>query len=192
MNPSRFCLAALAVAGMALAAAAAPAPAPKSQGPISDFLLLRAALPPGEAPSVVEVSSDGDTFMVMHRMVVSVPVTWQEAVEFEGKSVVVPRTVMVPQVISRRSKVAVKDCKVFRVNKEGRLEAVEADKAAAQWKKPTQVLLGKSAEIDPRQLELVKPGTFYLVLSEAALNVPVEVVAPVPPPRGKPVPVPKD
>jgi hypothetical protein len=187
----RFWLAVLAVGGMALAVAAAPAPAPKSQGPVSDFLRLRATLPAGEAPSVVEVSSDDETLTMTHRMVASVPTVRTQTVEIEieGRRVsqVQTVTVMVPVVQYLRRKVPVKECKVFRVSKEGKLEAVEADKGAAQWKKPTEVLVGTSAEVDPRQLELIKPGTFYLVLSERAVRtMPWEAVAPVPrPPKAE-------
>ncbi len=180
MNPFRFWLAVLAVGGLGLAAVAAPAPTPKSQGPISDFLRLRAALLPGAPPSVVEVQGGEDSLTVTHRVPVYEQVPKTVAVEVDGRTV--QQTVMttVARAVQVRSKVALKDCKVFRASKEGKLEAVEADKAAGLFKKKTAVLTGTSAEVDPRQLELVKPGTLYLVLPDV-MNIPVEAVAPVAP-----------
>jgi hypothetical protein len=172
--------AALAVAGIGLTAVAAPAPAPRSQGPISDFLRLRAALPPGAPPNVVEVRGDEQTITVTQQFVGVVPVTQAVAVERAGRTVTEVRTVQVPQVHTMQSEAAVKDCKVFRVSKESKLEAIEADKAAAQWKKPTKVLAGTSAEVDPRHLELVKPGTLYLVLP-TVMKMPEAPPVPRPP-----------
>jgi hypothetical protein len=183
VNHFRFWLAVLAVGGLGLAAVAAPAPTPKSQGPISDFLRLRAALPPGAPPSVVAVQGDEDTLTVTHHVPVYQQVAQTVAVEVDGRTV--NQTVMttVARAVLVNAKVALKDCKVFRVSKEGKLEAVAADKAAGLFKKKTAVLTGTSAEVDPRQLELVKPGTLYLVLPQA-MNMPVEAVAPVPlPPK---------
>ena len=55
--------------------------------------------------------------------------------------------------------------KVSRVvGKEGKLEALDADKAAALLKKSTPALLDGSSAVDPRHLELVKPGTLYITL----------------------------
>jgi hypothetical protein len=180
MNPSRFWLAVLAVGGVGLAAVAAPAPTPRSQGPISDFLRLRAALPPGAPPSVVEVQGGEDTLEVTHRVPVYTHVARTVNVQVDGRTVqqTVTSTVATAQLMKVR--VALKDCKVFRVSKEGKLEAVEADKAAGLLKKKTEVLTGTSAEVDPRQLELVKPGTLYLVLPEV-MTMPAERIEAVPP-----------
>ena len=182
MNFSRSWLAALAAAwlGLTAAAAPAPAPAPKSLGPISDFLRLRAALPPAEPPRVVEVRGDEETITVTHRLVHFVPVTQKATIERGGETVEQIRTIMVPQAQRMEAKVAVKDCKLFRVSKEGKLDAVEADKAAALWKKPTNALSGTRADVDPRLLELVKPGTLYLVVPEV-MNMPGEHLVPRPP-----------
>jgi hypothetical protein len=186
MSLSKFGLAALIVAGVVLTAMAAPAPAPRSQGPISDFLPRRAALPPGAPPTVVSVQGDDDHITMTHQKVVFVPVTQAVQVDRDGKTVTEVRTTLVHKVYSMQTRGAVKDYKVFRVSKEGKLEALEADKAAARWKKPTEALIGTSADVDPRQLELIKPGALYLVLPRVA-NM-AEVV-PVPQP---PMPVPKE
>jgi hypothetical protein len=178
VNFSRSWLAALAAAGLGLTAAAAPPPAPRSQGPISDFLRHRAALPPAAPPRVVTVRGDEGTITMTHRQVVYVAAQETAIVERDGKTVTEIRTRMVPTVHQMETRVALKDCKVFRVSKEGKLEAVARDKAAALWKKPTAVLSGTRADVDPRLLELVKPGTLYLVLP--AVPTMPEVPAPVP------------
>jgi hypothetical protein len=73
--------------------------------------------------------------------------------------------------------VQAKAIKSFVVTKEGKLEALEADKLADAIKKPTPVLLGESAEVDPRYLELIKPGTIYLAVPQQT-GVPVTPVLP--------------
>jgi hypothetical protein len=188
MNPSRFWLAVLAFGGLGLAAVAAPAPVPKSQGPISDFLRLRASLPPGAPPSIVEVQGGEETLTVTHRVPVYEQVAKTVAVEVDGRTVQQVVTTTVSKAVLVNAKVALKDCKFFRVSKEGKLEAVAADKAAGLLKKKTAVLTGTSAEVDPRQLELVKPGTLYLVLPDV-MNMPAEPLAPPPlPPKALPPP----
>jgi hypothetical protein len=183
---SRLLLAVLVLAGLGLSAAAAPAPtpAPASQGPVSDFLRRRAELPAGEPPQVVSLRGNEETITAIHNRVVFVPATQNVAVEMEGRTVVEQRTVLVPQAQTWRRAAAVKDCKFYRVGKEGKLEAIEADKVAEQWKKPTEVLAGPSAEVDPRHLALIKPGTLFLVLPDARKMPPV---VPVPPPPPTPI-----
>ena len=66
----------------------------------------------------------------------------------------------------------VKSCKFFTVSKEGKLEALDAAKATALLKKRTAILTGDSATVDPRHLELVKPGTRYLVIPPSPLQKP--------------------
>jgi hypothetical protein len=66
--------------------------------------------------------------------------------------------------------VRAKDCKFFVVAKEGKLEAIDLKKAAARLTKPTAVLTGEGAEADPRNLEVVKPGTLYLVMPTPAVK----------------------
>jgi hypothetical protein len=174
---SRAWVAALAAASLGLMAWAAPAPAPRSQGPISDYLRLRAALPPGAPPEVVEVQGDDENIEITHRLIAYEARTEAFEVKVDGKTVTQVRTVVVPLARNVKSAVAVKDCKVYRLGKEGKLEAIGGK--AGLWKKPTSVLSGTSAEVDPRHLELVKPGTLFLVLP-APMNVPLEAPVPVP------------
>jgi hypothetical protein len=194
MNISRALLALGAVACFPLAAAAAPAPVPgpASLGPITDALRLHGMLaktvPPHAVPAVmVEEGVIGLEYRTM------VPVTTKRVVTQTvaetraekqkvrgpgGKVEEVTRyvTVMVP--VSREvavtemrpggkpqiRKVTAKACKFFEVSKEGKLKALDAAKATALLKKKTAILTGNSAEVDPRHLTLVKPGTLYLVL----------------------------
>jgi hypothetical protein len=129
---------------------------------------------------VGERTVDKETITVTHRLVHFVPQTQKATIVRGGETVEEVRTIMVPQTSLREAKVAVKECKLFQVSKEGKLDAVEADKAAALWKKPTHVLSGSRADVDPRLLELVKPGTLYLVLPEV-MNMPGEHLVPRPP-----------
>jgi hypothetical protein len=186
MNNSRTWLALAAAACLALPAAAAPVPAvgPESQGPISDALRLRDKLPQTAPPQATPaVMADESTIELERRNMVTVAKQVEEIVEMDGKKVTVARIVteMVPQVYKVR--VAVKDCKFFLVTNEGKLEALDAKKAAGMLKKQTPVLTGDKAEVDPKSLAVVKPGTIYLV---APLNQVLE--APPPPLPDRPIP----
>jgi hypothetical protein len=104
------------------------------------------------------VKKDGRDVRVQYTVTKQVPVVQQ---------VVVQVAVAGPSV---KAKVAAKDCKFFIVTREGKLEKVEAARAATLLKKPTQVLSGESAEVDPRHLELIRAGTLYLVVPQSQPN----------------------
>jgi hypothetical protein len=93
-----------------------------------------------------------------------VAVTRERVVVVEGKEVKVTEAVTIAKPVLVKTKLTAKECKFFVVAKEGKLEALDVKKAAAMLKKPTAVLTGDSAEVDPRNLEVVKPGTIYLVI----------------------------
>jgi hypothetical protein len=78
-------------------------------------------------------------------------------------------------------------CKFFLVTKDAKLEALDADKAAGMLKEKTAILTGESAELDDKALELVKPGTLYIV-APPRLNAPVMPLGPAPPDGNKPQP----
>src|SRR5262245_33945201 len=166
MNVSRMWLASWAAAGLALTAAAAPAPAPTpvSQGPISDFLRLRGKLPHTPAPQAMRIRVEDGKIEVERRITQYTQEVRQTRTKKDGREVTVEYIIAVPRFTIQKATVAVKDCKFFRVTRDGKLEAVETSKAAAQLKKTTPVLPGECAEVDPRHLELVKPGTLYLVV----------------------------
>jgi hypothetical protein len=202
----------LAVAGwFALPGAipAAPAPAPAPQGAIADALRLLGLLP-ATGPLQVRTAVMGKEVVELERFGL-VPVRMQQTVTRmvpiaeevtqairrpDGKLVEVKRTIVkyIPQqatvevtVMQQGGKpekvpVPVKSCKFFVVNKDGRLEAVDAARAATLLEKRMAVLTGASTEVDPRHLELIKPGTLYLA------------VPPLPPPRPTmpPAPQPED
>jgi hypothetical protein len=165
MNRSTMWLA-LAAAWLALRAAAAPVPAvgPESQGPITDALRLRDKLPATAPPTVMKVALRGDDIEVERRLPVYVPITREVNVERDGKVEKVTQTTYVPSAVVRQETVPVKGCKFFRVTNEGKLETLDVKKAAAMLQKEAPVLTGDRAEVDPKYLERVKPGTLYLVL----------------------------
>jgi hypothetical protein len=169
-----------AAAGFALPAASAPAPVPipPSQGPISDFLRLRGKLPQTTPPRVIRLRAEEATIEVEQRVAQYTQETRETIVKRAGREETVRYTVTVPRFIVQKRSVAVKDCKFFLVSRDGKLAAIETEKAAARLKKPMAVLTGESAEIDPRHLELIKPGTLYLVLPQ-----PQRPPSATPPPR---------
>jgi hypothetical protein len=173
MNRLKGCLA-LAAVCLALPAAAAPAP-DTSPGPISDYLRLRGKQAHMAAPRAMQVQGNEGALEVERQAVTYVAQTRVVTRKQNGREVQVQETVVVPVFQAYKTTAAVKDCKFFTVGKGGKLEPLDADKAAALLKKPTTVLTGESAEVDPRYLEIVKPGTLYLVLPEP---MPVEAVAP--------------
>jgi len=81
----------------------------------------------------------------------------------DGKPQTITRVVTDAVPVATKVRVLVKGCKFFVVSKEGKLEALDADRAAAQLKKLAAVLTGESAEVDPKTLELVKPGTLCVI-----------------------------
>jgi hypothetical protein len=186
MYTNKNWLALAAVVGLALVATAnakpfdadkkddAPADAPGSIGAI---LRMRDKLPRGSAPTTSEVVLKDDMLEVTRQVMYQTLVTEEVIMEQDGKPVKAIRTVTVPRIELVKQGVAVKAIKSFVVTKEGKLEALDAEKLADAIKKPTRVLLGDSAEVDPRYLELIKPGTIYLAVPQQT-GAPVTPVIP--------------
>jgi hypothetical protein len=181
----------LAVAWWALPCLAAPVPVPGSTtgGPITDALRLRDMLP-RTAPLTITpavLAKDG-VIMMERRVMVTVPfareVTVQVAVakqviekvtQPDGKVVERVRTVteyvpekrtvtqMASQTRAETISLMANGCKFYVVTKDGKLEAIDAEKATAMLKKKIAVLTGDSANVDPRTLEMVKPGTLCVI-----------------------------
>jgi len=174
MNFSRTWLALGAVAGFALTAASAPAPAPSppSQGPISDFLRLRGKLPQSAPPHVMPIRAEQGAIEVQRQVPQYIQEKRQTTIKRDGREASVEYIVMVPRFTMQKETVAVKDCKFFLVTRDGKLEAVETSKVAARLKKSTAVLAGECAKVDPRHLELIKPGTLYVVIPQRSPSVP--------------------
>ncbi len=165
MNQFKLWLVVTAMACFAVTASAAPVPPPESQGPISDALRLRGKVPATVAPMATRVAmSDENTIEVERVTSQTVPVTEEVVVEKDGKQMKVVQYVTRTVPVYYKSLVAVNKCKFFTVTKDGKLEEVDTKKATGMLKKPTVVLTGDSAEVDSRHLEMVKPGTLYLVL----------------------------
>jgi hypothetical protein len=168
-------LALTVAAYFALTTRSAPIPAsgPDSKGPISDALRVRGKMPATTAPQPTKVVMVDDTLEVSRWVTRSEAVEQTRKVVVDGKEVE-ERYVTVRMVpVAMAMRVVAKECKFFTVVKEGKLEALDVKKAAAMLKKPTAVVTGDSAEVDPRVLEVVKPGTLYLMLpTPRAMPVP--------------------
>ncbi len=177
MKANRNGLALWAAAWFVLPAAAAPPLAPSSEGPISDALALRSVLGktappmPGAAVWVEKGVIEMESLVVVPN-IEEVTVTVAEP---NGKSHqevrVFTSTAYVPMSVRR----TMESIKFFTVTAEGKLQPLDADKAAGMLKQKTPVLTGDGADVDPRALELVKAGSLYLVL---------------PPPQPESIPVP--
>jgi len=201
MNPSRIWLVLLA-AFSPLTAAPVPAPPTLPPGPIGEVMRLRSLLPTtsplivlpailaregtielerdvlgevtvtrigmvpvAEAREVTEVVKLPDGQLQTRKRIVNV--TTYRQVQFEEK-------VVRPTGKVRKEPVQVKSCRFFVVTRDGKLEALDAAKATVLLKDKTAVLTGNSTEVEPRHLDLIKPGTLYLVLPPPT--------APLPPP----------
>jgi hypothetical protein len=103
---------------------------------------------------------------VKEKYVVTVPKTVE-------KEVVQTVTVVVQVAVPRVTLMPVQNCKFFTVTREGKLEKIDAEKATGVLNKDAAVLSGPTAEVDPRYLERIKPGTLYLVFEIAGPIVPV-------------------
>jgi hypothetical protein len=115
---------------------------------------------------------DGKIQTVKRQVTVYVPVAREEQY-----------TVTVPVITAggAKARMTAKACRFFTVTTEGKLEALDAAKAATLLKTRKSVLTGESAEVDPRNLELIKAGTLYIAVPSSA-RIPE---APPPPPEGK-------
>ena len=166
MNGTRMWLALAAAAWFVLRAAAAPAPTPPSQGPISDALALRGVL--GKtAPPTLSTAVVVEKGVIETECALAIPVS-KEVVETvtlpNGKQEQVARVVTETVYETRTVRLMVDGLKFYTVTAEGKLEAIDAAKATGMLKQKTPVLTGATADVDPRNLELVKPGTLYLVV----------------------------
>ncbi|HVS35700.1 MAG TPA: hypothetical protein VMS17_08960 [Gemmataceae bacterium] len=185
MNKQITALALAAAAWFPLSAAAAPAPEPSSEGPISDALGLRGRLPstpPPTAGAAIAAEKGGVNLEVTvaiaisQEVVVNVP-----ELSPDGKTVKTVQqkrvvTSMVPE--TRIERIQADAVKFFTVGRDGKLESIDSAKALGMLKQFTPVLYGQPAEVDPRNLEQVKPGTLYLVLP---LHQPESIPVPLPP-----------
>ena len=77
---------------------------------------------------------------------------------------------------SEKQTIAVKSIKAFVVNKDGKLDALAAAKLLDLIAKPTRVLVGEDADLDPRHVELIRAGAIYLALPKTTVpgNAPPE------------------
>jgi hypothetical protein len=195
MNAFQLCLATAALWLTAASAPAAPVPAraAPSQGPVSDALALRDLLPTTAAPVALRALMTDERSVELHRPTFKAVAVTEVVQQVEYRAVEKTRTVkkgevlvtekvieyvpvtrevpvtvtkIVPSDKVQKETVPAGDCKFFTVTREGRLEAITAGAAAARLKTATGILTGASAEIDSRYLELVRPGTLYVVTPE--------------------------
>jgi hypothetical protein len=176
MNLFRISLA-LSVMCLALTATAAPLPetAPDSKGPISDALRMRGKLPEHPAPKATRAVLKDDKLEVDNYVAEVRPETRTVITIVDGKEIAQTVTVYVTVVRGIKMSVPAKDCKFHVVAKEGKLEAIDAKKAASMLAKETAVLTGQGAEVDPRHLEMVKPGMVYVMLPATPVVVPTPI-----------------
>lgn len=179
MNRFTIGVALTAASWFALPASAAPAPIPArtSQGPITDALRLRGLLPrTGPLSATPAVMAADGSLELQRRVMVYVQKQVTEIVQRPGGRVEeVTRVVTEAVAQAATVRVIVKSCKFFVIGKDGKLEALDAGKATAALKTMTAVLTGESADVDPRTLELIKPGTLCVI------HLPPDPTAPPPP-----------
>jgi len=209
---TRFSHGLLAAVLATATATAAPVPegASSGQGPLTDYLLRRAALPGGEAPPATRATVRGDAIEMDAVALVYKPVTREQVVTVqvvvpvqeerervvrrdgrdvtEKFTVVVNRTqevqekrqytTVVAEAVIQKRMASLKDCRFFVVTAGGKLDPLEAGPAAKRLAEPTAVLTGSKPTLDPGHLELVKPGTLYIVTP----SVPTGPLAPGPVP----------
>src|SRR5260370_6333895 len=138
----------------------ADAPSPSS---VAGILAVRDKLPRGSAPVVAEVEMKDGMIEVGRQVMRLVPRAEEVAVPTaDGRVQKVVRTTTVQVVQIEKQAVEAKTLKAFTVTKDGKLEALDAAKLPDLLKKPTTVLIGDSADLDPRHLALITPGTIYL------------------------------
>jgi hypothetical protein len=169
-----------AVAGFVLPGSSAPVPVPgkTSQGPISDTLRLLEMLPrtapltPGPAVMV------GDGSIQLERRTAQYVTRVVEVVvkTADGKEMRVQQTVSEAIPIATQVRVKTDACKFYTVNKEGKFEAMDAAKATAMLKQKTAVLTGETADVDPKTLQMVRPGTLCIIFTTPTPTAPPPIV----------------
>jgi hypothetical protein len=87
----------------------------------------------------------------------------RETVQTPQGPIVVVKTITVRTLALGSPHRPAKDCKFFVVTKDTKLEPISVEKARTMLKTKIAVLYGESADVDPRTLELVKPGTLCVI-----------------------------
>ena len=165
---------------------AAPTPNP---GSLEAALRLREKLPKSHPPTVSDVRYEGGEIVVTRQVIEHVPermlskaqvteyVAEQYTVKIGDRLEVRTRAIPVVRWVERevtvnravvrsvKQKVAANSIKAFTVTKDGKLESLDRAKFLGMLTKPITVLVG-DADVDPRHLELIRPGTIYLVIDE--------------------------
>jgi hypothetical protein len=162
-------------------------------GGIAALLRARQLLPRGTLPTVSEVVLKGDQVTLTRQRFAyqSVPMRYKVVVyeyvstleevtvlvngrpEKQKREVVkaIPReqerTTNVTQVFPQleRQTVALASLRAFVVGPQGKLEPLDRDRLAGLLRKGRPALVGDTDDIDPRFLELVRPGVVYLSVS---------------------------
>lgn len=89
-------------------------------------------------------------------------------------------TTVVAEPVVQKRMTSLKSCRFFVVTAGGKLDALEAGPAAKRLAEPTAVLTGSKPTLDPGLLELVKPGTLYVVTPAAPTGPLAPMAVPFP------------
>lgn len=159
--------------------------------PVEKALRLRGKPPLSAPPTPLAVEFKGgdalitatvvemvpETRRVTQNIVEQVPVTERVAVTVDGKvreeqRVVlravtrqVERNVTVHRAVLRlvQTRLDLRAAKAFQLDKEGKLQPLDATRLPNLIGKDGRVMTIESAEVDPRHLELIRPGTVFLL-----------------------------
>jgi hypothetical protein len=168
-----MCFALLVVTCGTQSSLAAPVPVttPATRGPVTDVLRLHQLLPQTVPLTPIPAVIDQRGRIQMETQYIVFEITRvEEIIQYPQGPVTVTKLVKVPITRVETRTVVLKDCKFYVVTKDGKLEAIDAEKATAILKKKTAVMTGNSADVDPRTLELLKPGTLCVIpLAPAAM-----------------------
>ncbi len=168
-------------------------PPPKPAG-IQAILRGRDKLPQSFPPTAAEVTAKDGAIVITRQVVGHIPVAkeftvqvvhlvpFAETIDVKIDDRIEKREVTKYKEVVREEKrvatffepiwvdnktVAVKSIKAFVVSKDGKLDPLAGTKLLDMIAKPTRVLVGEGADVDPRHLELIRAGTIYLAFPKA-------------------------
>lgn len=130
--------------------------------PVAIVLLAQwaAAQQPAAGPRMQVVVAEGDKLMLEEQVVVTKAVPRTEERVVNGQKVTVTVLMSVPEYVTRRSAVNLKDVSVHDLAG----ARIDPERVAEMLKKPTAVIVSPSGEIDKRIREILKDGALIVVL----------------------------
>src|SRR5262245_1524569 len=134
------------------------------------------AQPPIAGPRMQVVVAEGDKLMLDEQVVVTRAVPRTEERVINGQKVTVTVLMSVPEYVTKRSAVKLKDVSVHDLAG----AKIDPDRVPEMLKKPTAVIVSPTGEIDKKFRDILKDGTLIVVLPFSSPDKPKDKPIPGP------------